>query len=248
MGKMAKDQSASATVDGILLDELARGERALRSVAPIIAHSLASDGPILVSDAIIAQVRGSLWDICGQLLGSANNDVQDQQAGQSARQAMIDRLAGDGAIVQHLYALALEGSITQRLRSRGGIDPVLSPLLQELIASQQAITAELAMSVLAAQSRFVQSHSRMEQPLTELPSDILARVLRQFEQADLGLPAEQIDGAIASVKVQFDEGASRLGLLARLMSSLHGGAIAALDLGSCGNGAFRQRQCWPCQV
>lgn len=238
MGKMAKDQSASTNVDGFLRDELARGNRALRSVAPIIAHSLASDGPILVSDAIIAQVRGFLWDICDQLLGGGDTDLQEQREGRLQHQAMIDRLTGDAAIIDHLYALALEGSIAQRLKARAGIDPVLSPLLQELIASQQPNTAELAMHVLAAQSRFSQSHGRMELSLTELPSDILARLLGHFEQADLGIPTDQIDETLAFVKAEFDEGASRLGLLARLTSSLHGGAIAALDLAHAGIALF----------
>ena len=58
-----------------------------------------------------------------------------------------------------------------------GIDPVLTGLVQELIASQDSGVSALAMQALAAQSRFVQSQRRMELPLGELPGDLFHKAL-----------------------------------------------------------------------
>lgn len=238
MGKMAMDRSQSTLVDASLRDELARGNRALRSLAPVLVHLLGNDGPSLVSDAIVARLRGMLNDIAHQLLGEKPVSEGPAEGYSSYHQAVIDILTADDRLIDHLYALALEGHLAQSLEERVTIDPVLSPLMQELIASQQPEIAELAMSTLAAQARFCQSQRRMELAITELPSELFASVIARFEQADLGLNQERLSNSIAQYKAAFDEGDSRIGLLARLTAAMHGGAVAGLELGHAGIALF----------
>ncbi|MEM1052040.1 MAG: hypothetical protein AAGI28_08090 [Pseudomonadota bacterium] len=232
MGKMAMDRSQSAYVDTSLQDELARGNRALASIAPVIAHFLNDNGPSLITDAIVAQLRGMLNHIAQQLLPKS----ETASKGYSENLAEImARLTNDVPLIEHLYAVALEGQITESLEQRAAVDPVLSPLMQELIASTRPETAELAMTALSSQARFCQSQRRMELPLGELPYEIFSSVLHHLEEFKPG-----VDPLNAAAKLQegFDEGASRLGLMARLCANLQGGAIAALDLGHAGFALF----------
>jgi len=231
MGKLAMDRTDSLAADAFVKDELARGTRALRSVAPVIAHMLESDGAALVSDAVVARLRGMLSDIARQMLSALDH-------GESHAERFVDKIAGDQALIDHLYALALEAHLTERLEARASMDPVLSPLLQELIASDTPTTAELAMNVLAAQSRFCQSQRRMELPIGELPPELFASVLAHLETSELGLDTAQVAGAVSALRDSFDEGTARLGLLSRLALSLRGGAVAALDLSHAGFALF----------
>lgn len=258
MGKMTMDQSQSAIVDGTLQEELARGNRARRSLAPVFAHFLECDGPTLFSDAIIASLRGALDHIIRQLLTQTTNETAGalpqtagpqtagyqtagpQTAGPQAAgyQALSNRLASDAVVIDHLYASALEGLIARSLEERSAIDPVLSPLLQELIASENPSIAELAMSVLAAQSRFCLNQRRMELPIGELPHEVFARVLEHLEAVVGQSNVSSEPDAIATLKSAYDEGANRVGLLARLASAMSGGAVAGLNLEHAGLALF----------
>lgn len=226
------DQNGSASVDVILRDELARANRALRGVAPVISHMLENSGHTLVSDAIVARLRGMLAHLARQLLAA------DQSANPALVDALADRLAADNDLLNHLYALAMEGHLTERLEQRASIDPVLSPLVQELIASDQPAVAELAMASLAAQSRFTQSQRRMELSIDELPSALFLSVVQRFCEAKLGLDAKAVEEAAQVLKAGYDEGAGRLGLLARLVSAMGEGAIAAMELEHAGLALF----------
>lgn len=238
MGKLAMDPTETTSVEAILKDELARGNRALRGVAPVISHMLESSGPALVSDAIVARLRGMLTDLARQLLEAAQEDPQTEAADQSIVDVVADNLANNSAVIGHLYALAMEGHLTERLEARASLDPVLSPLLQELIASDRPATAELAMNTLAAQSRFTQSQRRMQLALGELPFELFSEVLRSLKSGALGLDPAAGKRAKGALKKQYDEGASRIGLLARLVSSMRGGAVAALNLEHAGLALF----------
>ncbi len=238
MGELAMDRTETTSVEAILRDELARGNRALRGVAPVISHLLESSGQSLVSDAIIARLRGMLSDVARQLLDAGPVSVDRQRPDESAIDDLADALGSDGALLNHLHALAMESVLTERLQQRSSIDPVLSPLLQELIASEQPSVAELAMSTLAAQSRFIQTQRRMGMPLEELPADLFVAVLKHFEAWGASQDNVAVSEAIRGLKAGFDEGAGRLGLLARLVSSMKGGAIAALELEHAGLALF----------
>lgn len=238
MGNVPMDRTETSLVEEILKDELARGDRALLSVAPVISHMLDASGPALVSDAIVARLRGMLGDLARQLLNAGHESTRQEAIEQDDIDHLAGALAGNSAVIGHLYALAMEGHLTDRLEQRASLDPVLGPLLQELIASDKPATAELAMSTLAAQSRFVQSQRRMELPLAELPCELFATVLQQFEVAALAMDPSSVSRALAVLKRKYDEGAGRIGLLARLVSSMRGGAVAALQLEHAGMALF----------
>lgn len=245
MAQTATSMSGDFTsVEGLLREELASGDRVLRGVAPVLAHMLASSGHALVSDAIVARVRGMLDHLARQLLAAERTEVLGTAAGGPAEPAdavdtLAERLAANHVVLGHSYVMAMEGHLAERLERRASLDPVLSPLLQELIASEKPAIAELAMATLAAQSRFIQSQRRMDMPLAELPAELFLGVLECWESAARerergGLPR----GALERLKRSYDEGASRAGLLARLVSSMGSGALAALELEHAGLALF----------
>lgn len=222
--------ATESPVEMVLRDELARENRALGAVVPVLRHLLASEGEGLVTDAILARVRGMLSDLAGQLLilreGRGPGDAMAE-----ARDVLCEQLAGDPALLSLCHALAAEAQLAERLLRRRGIDPVLSPLLQELIASDDPPIAELAMNVLAAHSRFIQAQHRMALPLTELPAELFHALLTRFAP-------QGGNAATARLQADYDEGASRLGLLARLVSAMRRGAVAALSLDHAGPALF----------
>lgn len=227
------DLADGAMVEAILREELARETRALGSVVPVLRHLLASEGQRLVSDAILARVRGMLSDLAAQLIAAAaGRDPALRLSADSdlpARDALAEALAADAPLLAHCHALAAESQLAERLHQHRSIDPVLSPLLQELIASDTPVIAELAMNTLAAQSRFIQSQRRMELPLGELPAELFhALAAKHLPEGD----------AARHLNASYDEGSSRLGLLARLVSAMRRGAIAALALDHAGPALF----------
>lgn len=219
MGDETMDRADEATAEAILRDELARETRALGSVVPVLRHLLASEGQRLVSDAVLARVRGMLSDLAAQLVAAGHPGPQE---------ALAETLAGDPGLLGFCHALAAESHLAERLHQQRGIDPVLSPLLQELIASDTPAIAELAMNALAAQSRFIQSQRRMQLPLSELPAELFDAVLKTGREGP----------GLVAVRQAYDEGASRLGLLARLVAAMRRGAVAALALDHAGPALF----------
>ncbi len=224
------DPAAGDTAEALLTDALTRDARALAAVVPVLRHLLSCETPALLSDAILARVRGMIADLSAQLLSlAAGRDpaVRLPQPPESLDH-LVEHLMGDEALLAHCHALAAEGLIGERLQQRSALDPVLSPLLQELIAAEDPAVATLAMSTLAGQSRFVQSQRRMELPLAELPAELFHRLVA-------GLP----DGADrARVQAGYDEATSRIGLLARLVAAMRRGAVAALALDHAGLALF----------
>jgi hypothetical protein len=226
------DVTMDLAVEAHLRDELAREARALEAIVPVLRHLLASEAHALVSDAIIARVRGMILDCAAQLLAAqAGHDPATRLPGAddaAARDALADALTGDAALLGFCHALAAESLIAERLQQRGGIDPVLSPLLQELIASDDPGVATLAMQALAAQSRFVQGQRRMELPLAELPPELFHALVAQLDDPD----------AAERLQADYDEASGRLGLIARLMAAMRRGAVAALALDHAGLALF----------
>ena len=244
MGNLAKNKGSdskqvvleSAPVETILKDGLMRGDRALSGVTPVLTHLIASTGNSLVSDAIVARLRGMLSDIAQQLVGVDTSE--DNQQDSNLVDAFSDVLSTDSAVLSHCYALAIEAQLTQRLESRAGIDPILSPLMQELIASNHASISALAMQTLAAQSRFVQAQRRMQLPMLELPAELLHAVMQRWEAFNKRRPDPVVSHSVVKLQKDFDEGISRAGLLARLVSALGGGAAATLELDHAGMALF----------
>lgn len=239
MGKETMDLAADYAVEALLSDELARENRALAAVVPVMRHLLGSEARALVSDVVLARVRGMMVDCAAQLLAALAGRDPATRAHATTDPAAIDHwteaLMEDPALLAFCHALATESLIAERLHQRHGIDPVLSPLLQELIAAQDPAIASLAMSTLAAQSRFIQSQRRMELPLGELPAELFhALTARAAAQA----PDAAARDGFARLQASYDEAAGRLGLLARLVAAMRRGALAALTLDHAGLALF----------
>lgn len=236
MGEKTMDLAAGHAVEAILRDGLAREARALSSVVPVLRHLLSTETQALLSDAILARVRGMMFDLARQLLAIRSGRDPATRAGMEADPALLDPLAdllmADEGLLTFCHALATEGLIAQRLQQRDSIDPVLSPLLQELIAAEDPGVAALAMSTLAAQSRFVQGQRRMELALGELPFELFHRV------TELARTTNQGSAAGAAVQAAYDEATSRLGLLARLVAAMRRGVVAGLAIDHAGLALF----------
>lgn len=241
MSDAAKHMTHDPAVEAVLRHELAQGDEALAGVAPVLAHMLASPGQALVSDDIVARMRGMLGDLARQLV-----QAQEQIAGsrssrldlRNATDALAERLAQSSIMLSHCYALAMEGLLANRLESELGLDPVLSPLWQELIASDNEAKAELAMAALAAQARFMQAQRRMNLPLEELPADLFHEALNILGKSPQS-PGPEVQFSLqAALREKFDESAGRYGLLGRLIAAMHGAATAALSVEHAGVALF----------
>lgn len=220
--------AAAASSELAMREELARGDAALSTVAPILRHLVANEDQSLFSDEIVARVRGMFGDLALQLRGESNGVADDPAASDALAAVLLDQ----PALLAHLHALALESQLSERLHARQSLDPVLSPLIQELIASPDADISGTAMAVLAAQARFVQSQRRMQLPLSELPADLAHLALSALRTVYPHAASEPL------LRERYDESRSRLGLIARLVTSLGGGATAALAVGHAGLGIF----------
>lgn len=231
------------SVEAILREELARGDAVSQTAVPILRHLLASSSNSMFSDEIVARVRGLVTDLARQLLDTlaiAAGESERREHDPAETAALTDAFLENPALVRHLHATALEWQMTHRLQSRIALDPVLSPLLQSLIASQDGATSALAMKLLASQARFCQSQRRMQIPLNELPGDLLHGALVSM-RALAGvepLADERAAAAEAQIRMQYSEAATRIGLIARLVQSLGGHAVAALSIPQAGVALF----------
>lgn len=235
MGEETMDLAADDAVEANLRGGLAREARALTAVVPVLRHLLGSEAQGLVSEAILARVRGMILDIAAQLLAAqTGRDPAARAPGgdPAALDALAESLMGDEALLAHCHALATESLVADRLQQRHAIDPVLSPLLQELIAAEDPAVAALAMTTLAAQSRFMQAQRRMELPLGELPAELFHALLARTQGG------AQDSAGLVRLQAGYDEATSRLGLLARLVAAMRRGAVAALALDHAGLALF----------
>ena len=228
------------SVETLLRDELAQGDAALSTAAPILRHLLVNEDRALFSDEVVARVRGMLADIARQLLHAQAEagKIADRAAFVAEREAdLTERMAGETALLAHLHALTIEARLALQLQTRSNVDPVLCPLLQELVASRDDAVADSAMAVLATQARFIQHHRRMALPLGELPGDLLHTVLLAMreeagEQDDTGVAAER------HLRDSFDESRGRLGLTSRRVMRMGKTAPRALNIGHAGLAIF----------
>lgn len=239
MGEETIDLGADFAVEAILRDEFARENRAAAAVVPVLRHLLASDAHALVSDAILARVRGMVIDCAAQLLTAmAGRDPATRApalADPSTLDLWAETLLGEPALLSFCHMLANESLLAERFQQRHSIDPVLSPLVQELIASDEAAIATLAMTTLAAQSRYIQSQRRMELPLGELPAELFHAVIAR---GHAGANDDTARAGLERLQRDYDEAASRLGLLARLVAAMRRGVVAALALDHAGIALF----------
>lgn len=236
MGTPTADLASHHAAGDALSGELARAAQGLASAIPVLRHLLVSEAPSLLGEVVVARVRGMLNDLAGQLYSGRRIAPSVPGSGPAAEAvaAIEARLIAEEALLAHLHALALESHLAERFEQRLSLDPVLSPLLQELIASDDPVVAELAMGVLAAQTRFMQSQRRMELPLSELPADLFALAMKCGQ--DLAHPGA--GSALATCKDHYDEAATRSGLFVRLITAMRRAVIATLSFERAGLALF----------
>jgi hypothetical protein len=232
------EQTAEA-VELVLRDELGRGDAMIATSRPILRHLLANDDHALFSEEMIARIRGLVHDVASQLLfaQAAAADAPDRaRYAAERRDELAQALFEDTDLLAYAHALSLEAQLTERLQGRSGIDAVLTPLVQELAAAREMDVAGLAMAVLAAQARFMQHHRRMALPLGELPGDLFHRSLLLLRSAaDDQAAAEEAERRLRD---GYEEGASRLGLVTRLVVTMGQKAVRALAIDHAGLAIF----------
>jgi len=244
---MIDDHAWPETVNAVevaLRERLARDEATAGTIAPVLRHLIAHDDNSIFSDEIVARVRGMVGDIAWQLIDRQSIDRQpidgpsDRRDEAAEASALSAAIAANQAFLCHIHALALEWQLTERLQARLGLDPVLPPLLQALIESTDPAIAESAMQLLASQARFGQAQRRMTLSLAELPGDLLhAALIAMRTLAGPEADARAV-AAEASIRADFDESRSRLGLISRLVTGMGAGSVAALSVGHAGVAIF----------
>ncbi|MET0179761.1 MAG: hypothetical protein ABW194_04685 [Novosphingobium sp.] len=230
---------APTVVETRLAEALATATGALDGVQPILRHLLGATDQALFSDRILARVRNLLHDLARQLV--AGLGVAPLDPGDGRCDALLARLAGEPSLLAHVHALALEAALADRLDERIGLDPVVSPLLEALLAASEPETAALAERVRAAQTRFVEAQRRGALPLGDLPGDLLHNALATL-RAHFGAGDPVNDaraGALArTLRTQFVGSLDRASLLDRLIARMGPAAAAALDIADAGAAMF----------
>lgn len=241
MTKAEPPISAEAPVEAVLRDELAHGDVVLGTIGPILGHLIANHDHSLFSDEIVARIRGTVGGIARQLLeiqGQVQGDSDPHGFAERNGDELAESLAANAGFLTHCHALALECQLADRLRARNSIDPVLSPLMQSLVASDDPAMASLAMQALASQARFIQRQKRMQLPLGELPADLFHDALLRWRDYAGGIDADTLAQIETRMRRDFDESTSRLGLLSRMVAAMGGGARAALSISHAGISLF----------
>lgn len=241
MSDAVMTQSSEVPAEEALRTGLADGDRAIGSIGPVLGHLLASRQHSLFSDEILSRVRGMVSDLARQLVIAEDigaSRQEDQRSREVDLASLIDKLMADARLVSHCHALAIEGQLCNRLERDSAIDPVLSPLIQSLIASDDTATASTAMAALASQARFLQSQRRMELPVSELPADLFDQILQARSDETATETASLSQATIERLRGAYDESATRLALLSRLVAGMGAGARAALSIRHAGLGLF----------
>lgn len=224
-------QTPADSADHPLRRALARGEQARAHSQPALHHLLAAPDLALIEEAVVAQVRGMIADLARQVVEACPPRAVGSAPGD---EAVLARLMGEADLRGHCQALALEWRLAQRLESEIALDTVLSPLLQGWVAEGEAGLGALAMAALAAQARFAQAQRRMQLPLDELPAELFHTVLAAAREAAPTGSGEAFHHAEARLRAGFDEGASRLTLLARLAAEAGAQGTRALNVEEAG--------------
>jgi hypothetical protein len=226
--------SPADAAETLLRAELAQGDAVLASVGPVLRHLVASDDHSVFSEEVVARTRGLIEALATQLLRAVCLASASDAPLPGTSEALIVALIARPELLGHCHSLAIEAQLAERLAESSRLDPVLSPLVQAQLGSQSADTAALAMQVLAAQARFIQSQRRMETVAGELPADLLHAALGALDE----VCGSAAGPAVAAIRADYDEARSRHGLLARLIMGLGPDMSAALDPAQAGTALF----------
>ncbi|MBF9150087.1 hypothetical protein [Novosphingobium jiangmenense] len=243
MATTAQPGTDTSAIEMLLRDDLTHADQVMVHMGPILRHLLQNDDSSIFSDEIIARVRGMLADIARQLIEAIDkaSDLGSPLAGKAEPAARLaEMLGGSQALLHHLHMLAVEWQLTEKLRVRIGLDPVLTPLLQDLIASADPDVAARGINLLAAQARFGQCMRRMQIPLSELPRDLhhIAMMTMQALIADDAAGLAVAGTAQAALRQNRSTSVSRLDLLDHLTRQLGGDIPLALSPDRAGVALF----------
>lgn len=233
----------------MLRGELAQGDVILSTARPILRHLLANDDHALFSDEVIARIRGMMVHLAREMLHelAAELHIDDRGAFVSDREeALAGNLLEDGAFLGHAHALTIEAQLADRLNSRSGVDPVLSPLMQELTASTDEALAAAAMRVVAAQARFMQKVRRMELPLEELPAELFHAATKMLKKSQAG-HGEQAKAVCDRLRENYAEGERRVSQMMRLVMATGPNASRALSVDHAGLSLFSTALAMACE-
>lgn len=230
-------------IETLLQDDLFHADQARVHMGPILRHLLRNDDSSIFSDEVIARVRGMLADIARQLVQALGEAAGHSDAAAWARDAgpgLVEMLTSNQALLDHLHMLAVEWQLAEKLQGRLGIDPVLTPLLQDIIASHDHDLAARGMNLLAAQARFGQAIRRMQLPLVELPGDLhhiaLMTMHAYVTEDPSGIAAADL--AEITLRKARANAASRIDLLTYAISAAGAKASATLSLHNSGVALF----------
>ena len=236
---------AENALENELRTELEQGDRVIATARPILRQLIANDDHSLFNDEVIARIRGMVRHSVRQMLHAVADVMPASVAERAKREEFVDDhsatvaapLLDDAAFLFHAHTLVLEARLAERLQQRSGIDPVLSPLLQELAASSDPELAGQAMQVLAAQTRFMQHQRRMEWPLNELPADLFHKAILVLQTTTIA-PADVLFAAQEKLRQEYDEGRRRVGQITRMIETMERKARRALALDHAGLAIF----------
>jgi len=213
--------------------DLAGDDRALSGVVPVLSHVLTNRGEPMVSDDIIARMRGLIASAAEQLLASKEEEASAEEV-----DSLSTALASNGSIVTHYYALAFEGGLSEDLAERNGLDPVISPLIRELMGSKDNSVAEIATKLMASQARFIEGQKRRQSSIFELPPELLEEVLvtvKTWAKQQIRPLGTQLS---ADLKEAYDEASTRLGLLTHLIAMLGASGELVCEIETAGFAIF----------
>lgn len=228
------------SVEELMRAELSQGDVILATAGPILRHLLANDDHALFSDEVIARIRGMMVSLARQMLLALAEeaDITDRGSFVEKRQdALAMELLEDTAFLGHAHALTIEALLADRLHQRSGIDPLLSPLMQELAASSDQSVAAAAMRVVAAQARFMQQQRRMYLSLDELPAELFHAATRLLKRHGGDAP-EAAKIVRDRLREHHDERESRVGQMTRLVMAMDRSAKRALSVDHAGLSIF----------
>ena len=246
---MSKALPTAESVEEMMRAELAHGDVILATAQPILRHLLANDEHALFSDEVIARVRGMMMHLARQLLLGLAQEAGEEDCGlfvESHEEALAVAFLEDSAFLGHAHALTIEAQLADRLNARSGIDPVLSPLLQELVSSDDHQLAAAAMRCVATQARFMQNQRRMELPLFELPAELVhtATKLMCAYCQDQPEAAQRLRDRLRS---EYDESERRVGQITRLVMGMGHTAKRALSVDHAGLSIFATALSMACE-
>ncbi|MGB3738215.1 MAG: hypothetical protein WA948_02560 [Pontixanthobacter sp.] len=233
MHNPAQGEIDVAAVDHALKDQIDRDDASMGTVAPVLGHLVLNAENSLFSDQIVAQVRGMAAHVAKQFLQTSGPDRTIGSP--DGQDVLADAFLRCDAFITHCHVLAIEGDLSNKLSDRSGIDAVLTPMLQALIASDDDEMQRLAMAILSAQARFIQHYRRMELPIAELPGavfELLLFILKDFGESMVDV------STIETLRAHYNDSQNRLVLIDRLLSKMGKGALAALSLPHAGVALF----------